>query len=153
MSLGLGMKVVYFSRVNKPEIEKLGAIKKELDEVLSQSDFVSLNLALNKETEGIISREKINLLKKNAIFINLAPPPLIDQEAMMEKAGSGDIAFIFDHSDDIDSALVKRFLDTKNCIVYPPVAFRTVEANTTRWETFVSNIENFIAGNHQNVVN
>lgn len=153
IGIGLGMKVIYFSRVNKPEIEKLGAIKKELDEVLTQADFISLNLALNKETEGIISREKINLLKESCIFVSLAPPPLIDQEAIMEKAGQEDIIFIFDHSDDIDAALAKRFLDTKNCIVYPPVAFRTVEANTAGWETFVSNIENFVADNSQNVVN
>lgn len=153
IGLGIGMKVVYFSRKSKPEIEKLGAKKKELDEVLSQSDFVSLNLILNAETKGIINRDKINLLKKGCIFINLAPPSLIDQEAMMEKAGKGDITFIFDHSDDIEASLAKRFLGTKNCIVYPPTAFRTEEANTARWETFVSNIENFVNGKIQNLVN
>lgn len=153
IGLGLGMKVNYFSRKNKPEIENKGAAKKELDEVLSESDFVSLNLALNKETEGIISKEKIALLKKGCVFINLAPPPLIDQEEMMEKADQREITFIFDHSDDLDPALAKKFLETKNVVVYPPVAFRTNEANTARWETFVSNIENFANGNPQNVVN
>lgn len=153
MGLGLGMKVIYFSRKNKSAIDKLGASKKELDEVLSESDFVSLNLVLNKETEAIISKEKIGLLKKGCVFINLAPPKLIDQEAMMQKASAGDITFIFDHSDDIDIALAKRFLATKGCIVYPPVAFRTEEANTARWETFVSNIEQFSKGLPQNKVN
>lgn len=153
IGLGIGMKVIYFSRGNKPEIEKLGAKKRELDEVLSQSDFISLNLALNKETEGIISKDKIDLLKKDCVFINLAPPLLIDQEAMMEKAGKGDIIFIFDHSDDISVDLAKRFLQTKSCVVYPPTAFRTEEANTARWETFVSNIEKFASGKQQNVVN
>lgn len=153
IGLGMGMKLIYFARSNKLALDKRRAERKELDEVLSQSDFVSLNLALNKETEGIISKEKVSLLKKGCIFISLAPPLLIDQEAMMEKAGKGDITFIFDHSDDIDPALAKRFLATKNCIVYPPTAFRTEEANTARWETLVSNIENFIAGKPQNVVN
>lgn len=153
IGLGIGMKVVYFSRNNKPGINKLGAEKKRLDTVLSKSDFVSLNLALNKETEGIISKQKIALLKKGCVFINLAPPPLIDQKAMMKKAGKGDITFAFDHSDDIKPALAKKFLKTKNCIVYPPVAFRTVGADIARWETFVSNIENFIKGNTQNAVN
>jgi len=71
----------------------------------------------------------------------------------MEKAGRGDIIFIFDHPDDISADLAKKFLGTKNCVVYPPTAFRTEEANTARWETFVSNIENFIAGKPQHVVN
>lgn len=153
IGLGIGMKVNYFSRKNKPEIERLGAKKKELREILSQSDFISLNLVLNKETERIISRERIGLLKKGCIFINLAPPPLIDQEAMMEKAGKGDITFIFDHSDDIEASLAKKFLGIKNCIVYPPTAFRTEEANTARQETFIGNIENFVKGKPQNVVN
>jgi len=101
----------------------------------------------------MINRNKINLLKKGSVFINLAPPDLIDQEAVMERAGKGEIIFIFDHSDDIEPSLAKRFLETKNCVVYPPVAFRTEEANTARWETFVSNIEQFVKGNPQNVVN
>lgn len=153
IDLGLGMKVIYFSRKNKPNIEKLGATKKVLDEVLSQSDFISLNLSLNKETEVIINQEKIALLKKGCVFINLAPPKLIDQEAMMQRASTGEITFIFDHSDDIDPALAKRFLSTKGCMVYPPVAFITEEANTTRWETFVFNIEQFSKGKPQNKIN
>ena len=71
----------------------------------------------------------------------------------MEKAGKGEATFIFDHSDDIDPSLAKRFLATPNCIVYPPVAFRTNEANTARWETFTSNIEKFAQNAPQNVVN
>jgi glycerate dehydrogenase len=153
IGLGIGMKVIYFARGNKPALDKRGAKRGELDEVLSQSDFISLNLILNKETEGMISKEKIGLLKKGCILISLAPPPLIDQKAMMEKAGRGDITFAFDHSDDISADLAKKFLGTKNCIVYPPTAFRTEEANIARWETFVSNIENFVAGKPQNVVN
>ncbi len=153
IGLGIGMKVIYSSRSSKPGLDSKGAVKKEMDEVLSLSDFVGLGLALNKETEGIISKEKIGLLKKGCIFISLVPPQLVDQEAIMEKAKSGDITFIFDHSDDLDSALAKRFLDTPNCIVYPPTAFRTVEATVARWEIFTSNVEMFDKDTPQNVVN
>lgn len=153
IGLGIGMKVIYFSRKNKPTIDKRGAKKKPLDEILSKSDFISLNLALNKETKNFISKNKINLLKKNCIFINLAPPPLIDQEAIMEKAKKGNIVYIFDHSDDMDKKLVKKFLGVKNCIVYPLIAFRTEGANTARWETFTSNVEYLVKGKLQNVVN
>lgn len=153
IGLGIGMAVIYFDKENKLEIDKLRAIRKELDEILSQSDFISLNLVLNEETRGIINKDKVNLLKRNCVFVNLAPPDLIDQEAMMEKTGKGEITFIFDHSDDIDASLAKRFLEIKNCVVYPPVAFRTKEADTARWETFVSNTENFVGSKPQNVVN
>ncbi|MBP9781046.1 hypothetical protein KBC89_00130 [Candidatus Woesebacteria bacterium] len=151
IGLGFGMNVIYFSRKNKPTIESMGASKKELDEVLSQSDFVSLNLSLNSETKGIISKEKMALLKKGCIFISLAPPSLIDEKAMMEAAKSGKLTFIFDHSDDTE--LAKEFLATPNCITYPPVAFRTEEADFNRWDAFAGNIEKFISGKPQNVVN
>lgn len=153
IGIGVGMNVIYFSRKNKSHIETLGATKKSLDEILKSSDFISVNLALNTETKDMLSKEKITLMKKGAVVINLAPPSLIDQEAIMEKAGKGDITFIFDHSDDIETTLVKRFLHTNNCIVYPPVAFRTNEANDNRWETFAANIEKFLNGVPQNVVN
>lgn len=153
IGLGIGMKVLYFDKENKSEIDNLGAERRELDEVLSKSDFVSLNLLLNKETEGIVGKPKIAMLKRGCIFINLSPPSLIDQEAMMERAGKGDMTFIFDHVDDISPSLAKRFLATQNCIVYPPIGFRTVEANTARWETLTSNIEQFARGKSQNVVN
>lgn len=150
---GFGMKVIYSSRKNKPEIEKLGAKKKRINTILKQSDFVALMLVLNKDTEGIIDKSKINLLKQGCVFISLAPPGLIDQEAMMKRAGKSEIIFIFDHPDDIDPKLVKRFLKTENVAVYPPIAFRTKQANINRWETFVGNIEQFIKGKPQNVVN
>lgn len=153
IGLGLGMKVIYFSRKNKPVIDKAGAMEKDLEEVLAQSDFVSLSLALNGETSGIINEQQIGRLKKDCVFISLAPPKLMDQGAMLSRVGSGEVTYVFDHSDDMEPSLVKRFLATKNCVVYPPVAFRTDEANTARWETFVSNVENFAKGKPRNVVN
>lgn len=153
IGIGLGMKVIYTSRNNKVDLDKKDASKVELDELLSNSDFISLNLSLNKETEGIISKENLEKLKKGCIFISLSPPPLVDQEAIMEKCNKDEMVFIFDHSDDIDPKLAKRFLDTKNCVVYPPVAFRTEEADQARWEILVENLDKFISGTPQNVVN
>lgn len=153
IGLGIGMNVDYFSRKKKPKIEKLGAKKKSIDKVLTNSDFVALALLFNKQTEGVINKKRINMLKKGCVFINIAPPHLIDQNTMMKKADKGDVVFIFDHSDDIPKSLAKKFLKTKNVVVYPPVAFRTEEANVARFETFTSNIESFLKGKPQNVVN
>ncbi len=150
---GFGMKVLYVTKTNKPHLDKFGAKKTTLENLAKQSNVISINLVLNKETKGMISEKIISLMKKGCVVINLAPPPLVDQEAMMKHARKGDIVFIFDHSDDIDPALAKQFLKTKNCIVYPPVAFRTHEANFSRWDTFAGNIEKFVAGKPQNVVN
>lgn len=153
IGLGFGMKVLYFSRKTKPALDKKGAKKAPLNRVLSESDFVALALLLSKETQKIISRQKLAMLKKGCIFVNIAPPSLVDNRAVLSKAAKGEFTYIFDHSDDISSVLAKKFLGVKNCVVYPPVAFRTEEANTARLETFASNIEQFVKGKPQNVVN
>lgn len=150
IGLGFGMNVLYVSKTPKPKLDQMGAKKVTLEELAKTSDFISVNLKLNTETRGMVSKQIIDSFKKGCIVISLAPPALVDQEALLARK---DITFIFDHSDDMDPALVKRFLEAEHCVVYPPVAFRSVEANFARWDTFAANIEKFIAGTPQNVVN
>ena len=153
IGLGIGMKVIYFDRNDKPFINQKGAIRTELDSVLSQSDVISLNLALNDQTERIISRDKINLLKPGCILVNTAPSKLTDMEAIVDRAEEGEIVCILDHSDSMDAESADALLKTPNIVVYPPIGFRTKEADVARWETFISNVEQFAAGHPQNVVN
>ncbi|MFA5967126.1 MAG: NAD(P)-dependent oxidoreductase [Patescibacteria group bacterium] len=153
IGLGIGMKVIYFDRNDKPAINQLGAVRKELDEVLVQSDVISLNLALNDQTERIITRDKINLLKPGCILVNTAPSKLTDMEAIVDMAEKGEIVCILDHSDSMDAESAEALLKTPNVVVYPPIGFRTKEADVARWEAFISNVEQFAAGHPQNVVN
>ncbi len=153
IGIGIGMRVVYVSRHNKPHLETLGARRVELDALLAQSDAVSLNLLLDKATTGIISKEKITLLKKGCIFVSPSPHALIDGVAMREKAERGDITFVFDHAYELSPEEQQQFLQTKNCSVYAPIAIDTPETITALWETLTSNIEKFINGTPQNVVN
>lgn len=153
IGLGIGMKVIYSSRNNKPELDAHGARQVEIDEIIKTSDCISLNLVSNKETLGIISKEKIALLKKDCIFVNPSPHALIDSEAMRKKAESGDIKFVFDHAYEIPYEEQQKFVNTPNCYVYTPIAIDTPETITTLWETFTNNIEKFLRGAPQNVVN
>jgi len=153
IGLGMGMKVIYFNRNDKPTINQQGAVKKELDEILSQSDIISLNLALNDQTERIINRNKVNLLKPGCIFVNTAPTKLVDMEAVADRAEKGEIVCILDHVDMLDVDSANASLKTPNIIIYPPIGFRTREADAARWEIFISNVEQFAAGHPQNVIN
>jgi phosphoglycerate dehydrogenase-like enzyme len=153
MGLGIGMNVVYFDRNDKPHLDKLGAQRTTLDTVLAKSDCLSLNLALNTETEGILNKDKIALMKQGCIFINLAPRRLIDQDAVLARAQAGEITFISYLSYDTKPEQLKKFIGIPHCVVYPPIMVRTQETQTARWETFVSNVENFVAGKPQNKVN
>ena len=70
--MAFGANVIAYNRSEKEEMKALGVTYKSLDEVLHESDIVSLNLPSNANTKGLISREKIAMMKNNAVFINCA---------------------------------------------------------------------------------
>lgn len=81
--LGFDMDILYYSRNPRPELEKeTGARKVGLDELLQESDFVSLHVPLTPATENLIGARELELMKKNAVLINTARGPVVDQEAL-----------------------------------------------------------------------
>lgn len=150
---GFGAKVLYWSRTRKTELETPRVEFCELEELLSQSDVLSVNLALVGETEGFLDRDRLNKLKKGALLVNLSPMELIDLPAVEERLKAGDISLILDHSDEMDSDDAKRLAGYANCDVYPPVAYTTREATLLKQKILVDNIANFLSGHPTNVVN
>lgn len=89
---GFDMKVIYYSRSRKPKIEEeLGAEYVDLEELLSRSDFVSLHTPLTPETEGMISREELKLMKESAILVNVARGPIVDEDELVRALKEGEI--------------------------------------------------------------
>src|SRR3954453_4240680 len=88
IALGSGMRVIAWNRTPKksPKVEFV-----ELDELLTESDVISLHLLLNDETRGFVSRACIEAMKPGVILINTARGALVDQEAMIEALKSGHI--------------------------------------------------------------
>jgi D-3-phosphoglycerate dehydrogenase / 2-oxoglutarate reductase len=85
---GSGMKLLAWNRSPKshPGVDFV-----PLDEVLAQSDVLSMHLALTDSTRGIISRERIAAMKPGVILVNTARGALIDEDAMIEALRSGHI--------------------------------------------------------------
>jgi D-3-phosphoglycerate dehydrogenase len=81
---GVGLKVVAYNRSPKP-----GTIT--LDELLSQSDIVSLHLALNDMTRGFMSRERLGKAKPGVILVNTARAGVVDEPALVELLRSGHV--------------------------------------------------------------
>ncbi len=88
LALGCGMKVMAWNRSPKfwPGVEFT-----ELDQVLAESDVLSLHLLLTDETKGLISRERIAAMKPGAVLVNTARGALVDEDAMVEALRSGQI--------------------------------------------------------------
>jgi len=80
---GFGMKIIYFSEERVLSIEEsLGAKFVSLEELLMESDIVTLHCPLNEQTKNMFSEEQFRMMKKTAILINAARGAIVDQKAL-----------------------------------------------------------------------
>jgi len=87
------------------------------------------------------------------VVIHTVPMELVDIDALEERLKQDDIVFILDHSDETPQEDMKRLAQYKNCIIYPPIAYITAEAQIAKKEIFIGNIRNFLSGLPTNKVN
>lgn len=90
---GFGMRVIYYSRQRKPEVEfALGCRPVSFEELLAESDFLSLHCALTPDTRHILNSEALSRMKSTAVVVNTGRGGLIDQAALIEAVKSGKLA-------------------------------------------------------------
>lgn len=85
------MPVIYWDIERFPELEHYGLRYVEWDEIFRQADILTVQLALNDQTQGIIGAREIGLMKPTALFINTARGKLVDQAALTEAVANGRI--------------------------------------------------------------
>jgi D-3-phosphoglycerate dehydrogenase / 2-oxoglutarate reductase len=125
----IGMEVIAWNRTPRPEA---GVMLVELDTLLARADVVSLNLALNDETRGIIDARRIARMKPGVILINTARGALVDEDALIAALESGQIGRagldVF-HAEPLAKDHPLACLD--NVSLSSHAAFRTLEASMT----------------------
>jgi len=90
---GFNMKILYYDRRRKPELEKeLGAKYVDLETLLRESDIVSIHVALTPETRHMIGEKELKLMKKTAFLINTARGAVVDTNALVKALKEGWIA-------------------------------------------------------------
>lgn len=88
-----GMRLIAYSpHAEEPEAAVLGVALMALDQVLRESDYVSLHCRLTAETRGLLGKEQLALMKPTAYLINVARGELVDQEALTRALQAGEIA-------------------------------------------------------------
>lgn len=153
LAQAFGCEVSYWSHTRKPEAEASGMKYQELDDLLANSDIITLNLALNPETEGIINAEKVKKIKPNAIFINPSPMELIDFNALVARLKQNDMVFMLDHSDEMTEAQLNELKPLPKCKVYPAIAYLTREASQLKKQIYIDNVKNYLNNSPSNKVN
>lgn len=125
-----------------------------LDELLEQSDIVSLHCPLTEETRGLINREKMKKMKKGALLINAARGPVVESEALKDALDSGYLGgagidvFEMEPPVPMDHPL----LHTPNTIVTPHIAFATAESMKLRAEIVFDSLYKWMDGNQVNII-
>ncbi len=94
MASAIGLEVVGWNR--RPVPPEIPCRMLPLDEVLASAEIVSLHLALDDETRGIVDRRRLALLRPGAILVNTARGGLMDETALVERLARGDIAAALD---------------------------------------------------------
>jgi glycerate dehydrogenase len=153
LAQAFGCEVTYWSRTRKPDAEAKGIKYQELDDLLVNSDIITLNLALNPETEGVINADRIKKFKTNAIFINPSPMELIDFKALVTRLKQNDMEFMLDHSDEMTVEQLKELKELHSCKIYPAIAYLTREASQLKKHIYIDNLKSYLDGKSANKVN
>lgn len=154
IALAFGCKVLAWSRSEKEELKSKGVKYVSLDELLKESDVVSIHTPLNESTKGLISKEKIALMKKNSVLINTARGPIVDNEALAEALKKGDLAGAGIDVFDMEPPIPNDYplLNAPNTVLSPHIGFATKEAMVRRAKITFKNIEKWLEGNPQNII-
>jgi glyoxylate reductase len=139
---GWGMKVIYTKRSPSAEAEKeLGARRVELDELLAQSDYVSVHADLNPTTKGLFGASQFHQMKKTAVFVNTSRGPLVDQPALAAALRSGTIfAAGLDVTDPEPLPPEHELYALPNCVIAPHVASATIDTRNAMARLCANNL-------------
>ena len=146
-----GMKIVFFD----PYIDEStqNETKLELDELLQQSDVVSLHVVKNKETINLISKEKLSLMKQDSIFINTSRGGVVDESEVLRLVDNGKLfSAALDVYEQEPPEYTKQLTESDS-ITLPHLGASTREAQLKAGSDTVQNVASILNGDFSPSVN
>ncbi|HUV24398.1 MAG TPA: D-glycerate dehydrogenase [Methanomassiliicoccales archaeon] len=129
---GFNMRILYHSRSRKTGLEEeLGAVKVDLDDLLRESDFISLHVPLTDETRHLIGEREIDLMKDTAIIVNLARGEVIDEKALVTALREKRIAAAGLDVYENEPKLAPGLVELDNVILTPHTGSATFQSRDT----------------------
>ncbi|NVY96614.1 hydroxyacid dehydrogenase [Lactobacillus sp. DCY120] len=117
-----------------------------LDQLLAQSDFVSLNAALTESSRHLINAAKLKLMKPEAVLINVARGPVVDEAAVLEALKNKQIAGaaldVYEHEPQVAAG----FKELDNVILTPHIGNATVEAREAMAASIADSVSDYLNG-------
>ncbi|MDA8235454.1 MAG: hydroxyacid dehydrogenase [Clostridia bacterium] len=174
MAKGFGMHALAYDVRKNPFLAEVLRFKYvSLEELLAQSDVISLHAPYNKHTHHLINRENIRLIKKGALLVNTARGELIDTDALVKALDEGILSgagldvlegedlFLEDQAllspgvtrEILENVVMNNILlRREDVVITPHIGFNSREAAQRIMETTLGNIQAFLAGTPENVV-
>lgn len=154
IALAFGMKVLGYTPIKEAEYCHENFSWSDLEEILKESDIITLHCPLFPETKGMINAQAIKKMKNTAFIINTSRGPLIDDQALADALNNKEIAgaaldVLSVEPPDINNPLLKA----DNCIITPHIAWATKEARERLMDIAVDNLNAFLSGTPCNTVN
>ncbi|MCK4444692.1 MAG: phosphoglycerate dehydrogenase [Thermoplasmata archaeon] len=148
-----GMKIIAYDPYLPKEVQdKICATFTTLEDVLQNSDYVSIHALLTDETRGMIGREQLGMMKDTVYIVNCARGPIIDETALVEALEQGKIGGaaldVFDKEPPEGSPL----LTAPNVVLTPHLGASTVEGQMKAGTTTAEQVDKVLSGERPDFV-
>lgn len=140
---GFGCALLYSSRTRKEQLEEdLNLRYVSQDELLSQSDFVSIHSALTPETTGLCDESFFAQMKPTAVFVNTSRGGLVDQEALFSALSQGKIyAAGLDVTSPEPLSVDHPLFSLKNCVILPHIGSASIRTRAEMTRIAAANLD------------
>jgi glyoxylate reductase len=145
---GFGMRILYTKRRRLDEAREatLGVEYRSLDDLLRESDFVSVNAALSPETVHLIGDRELSLMRPSAYLVNTARGPIVDEKALVraleQKRIAGAALDVYEHEPMVEPGLI----DLPNVVLTPHLGSAALDTRERIADIVVENIAAVIEG-------
>ena len=139
---GFGMQVIYADAFPlPPEVEaETGARRVELADLLAEADFVSIHTNLTPETRHLFDADAFRAMKPTAVLVNTSRGPVVDESALADALGSGEIFAagldVFEREPEVEA----RLLALENAVVIPHLGSATVDTRIAMGDVVADNV-------------
>lgn len=153
IALNFGMNVIAYTSKEPKEIPN-GINKASIDNILSDSDIISLHCPLTKQTRELINKDSIAKMKRGVIVVNTCRGPLVNEEDVANALHNGLIgAYCADVMCSEPPSADNPLFVEQNAYITPHVAWASKEARIRLMDIAEKNIHSFLSGKPINVVN
>ena len=148
-----GMNVLFYD-LNPGSWDDQSIKPASIEDIMKQSDFITLHCPLTADTKHLIDKSKLKLMKPSAYIINTSRGALINESDLIDALSNKQIAGAgLDVLDPEPPALDNPLFEMENVILTPHIGWQTIEARQRLVEELTINISSYISGKPVNVVN